>query len=58
MSEEQQSHFKEHHIGKRVQNQSQSIAALVMHHIWLEEDLLTHEEKTLSEKLMGRNELV
>lgn len=42
MSEEQQSHFKEHHIENRVQNQSQSIAALLMHHIWLEKDLLTH----------------
>lgn len=58
MSEEQWSYSKEHHIVRRVQNQSKSIALLVMHHIWLEKCLLTHEEKMLSEKLMGRNELV
>lgn len=58
MSEEQQPYFKEHHIGERVQNQSTSIASLVMHHTWLEKYLLTHEEKRLSEKSMDRNELV
>lgn len=44
--------------GRESKNQSKSIASLVMHHTWLGKDLLTHEEKRLSEKSMDRNELV